>query len=179
MFCPHCGVQNQEADAKFCGSCGKALQQYNSPLTVTNLNENSSQRNFKGRECKMVEYEVRRISDWQTISNVIWIVIGIIQVFVGFIMIMFRMIPYACCFIIIGSYNIAMACKKWNLPKRILNKDADIPWHYEPIMARIISAAVNTLLAAVFGALLSILDFYIRSLVLKDWKLFTTKVAEA
>lgn len=46
MFCPHCGVQIQGTDAKFCGSCGKALQQDNSPLNVTNPNKNSALENM-------------------------------------------------------------------------------------------------------------------------------------
>lgn len=172
MFCPHCGVQNQEADAKFCESCGKALQQDNIPQTVTNYNESSALR----ISLTDPEYEIWKIADNQKIANIIWMGIGIFQICFAVLMMIARMWPFAI-FIIPGIWNISVACAKWKLPQKIFNKDADIPKHYEPLKVLIIFFVINVLLGGVIGGLLVLFDFYIRNLIFKNKKLFTTKVA--
>lgn len=162
MFCPHCGAPNLETNAKFCGSCGKALLQENNPLTVPNPNKNTAPGNMMTDS----EYEVKRIADYQKISNIIWLVIGILQVCSVYL-------------IIAGVWNIIATCTNWKLPRKILNKDADIPEHYESIAGLIVFLVINLLVGGVLGVLFVIFDFYIRSLVLQNRNLFTTAVAEA
>ncbi len=133
--CPYCGEEIL-ATAKKCKHCGEWLD------------------NSRIQACV-----IKKIADCQRISNIVWLIIAIIQI-----------CSIIC--IIAGVWNIIAVCSSWKLPKKILRQDNDIPSYYEGIAGLIVIAIVNFLLGGLIGVILVCFDFYIRGLVLDNRQIF-------
>lgn len=141
--CPYCGEEILSV-AKKCKYCGEWL------------NSSSLQNNFS----EMLV--VKKIADLQRISNIIWLIVAIIQIcsIIG---------------IIAGIWNLIATFSYWDLPKKILKQDRDIPSFYKGIVGLIVLAVANFLLGGLIGVFIVGFDFYIRGLVLDNKHLFINK----
>lgn len=135
--CPYCGGE-VASTAKKCKHCGEWLD---------GIKENAI---------------VNKIADCQKISNILWLIISIIQI-----------LTIIC--IIAGIWNLIATIASWNMPQKILHMDRDIPGYYEGIVGLIIVAIVNFLLGGLIGVILVGFDFYIRHLVLENRHLFVNQ----
>lgn len=108
---------------------------------------------------------IRKIANHQKTSNIIWLIIAIIQICSVYL-------------IIAGIWNLVGTICTWKFPERILNQDSTIPDDYEGIVGLIIMAIINLLVGGVIGVLLIVFDFYIRNLVLENRHLFNKAVKE-
>ena len=104
---------------------------------------------------------IRRISEYERISGILWIVLGAIQI-----------LTILC--IIAGVWNIFAGISRVKASKSIADREASIPKMFEENLTMlIVIGAVNLLLGGVIGILFVAFDFYIRDLVLKNTHLFT------
>ena len=138
--CPYC-QEYIKINAQKCKHCGEWLIQRENSV----LSQNET---------------LKKIANFQQISNIIWLVIAILQI-----------ISIIC--IIAGIWNLIAVKTRWNQPKRILERDVFLPSEYESITGLIIILVVNLLLGGVLGVVLVGFDFYIRGLVLDNKNLFT------
>ena len=141
--CPFCGEEILSV-AKKCKYCGEWL---NSSSLQNNISE---------------ILVVKKIADLQRISNIIWLIVAIIQIcsVIG---------------IIAGIWNLIATFSYWDLPKKILRQDRDIPSLYKGLVGLIVLAVVNFLLGGLIGVFIVGFDFYIRGLVLDNKHLFINK----
>jgi hypothetical protein len=103
---------------------------------------------------------IRRIADYERLSCIFWIVLGVIQI----------------CLVwtaIAGIWNIIASISRWKLPDRIRRRDPTIPQDYKGIKQLVIIGIVNLLLGGFIGVLFVAFDFYIRDKVLTNAHLFT------
>lgn len=108
-----------------------------------------------------------RMADYERVSAVLWLVLGIVQV----LMIVT---------IIAGVWNIFAALSRFKLSPLIRARDPAVPAAYEGNLTQlIILAVVNALLGAAVGVLFVIFDFFIRDQVLKHRRLFNGGLADA
>lgn len=136
-ICPYCGELILIV-AKKCKHCGEWLD---------GIKENAI---------------VNKIADCQKFSNILWLIISIIQI-----------LTIIC--IIAGIWNLIATITSWHMPKKILHMDKDVPDYYEGIVGLIIVAIVNFLLGGLIGVILVGFDFYIRHLVLENRHLFVNQ----
>lgn len=111
------------------------------------------------------EVLLARIADYERISAILWLILGIIQV----LMIIT---------IIAGIWNIYAATTRFAMSPRIRARDPGVPAAYEGNLVQlVILGALNFFLGAGFGVLFVIFDFYIRDTVLKNRRLFDSVAA--
>lgn len=105
------------------------------------------------------EATVRRIADYERVSGILWIVIGIFQclTLVG---------------IIAGVWNIFAGISRIRAVPIILQRDSRIPAAFEGIGQLIVIGLINLFLGGVIGVLFVIFDFVIRDMVLRNRHLF-------
>ncbi len=137
--CPFCG-EMVNAVARKCKHCGEWIE---------NKNQNSI---------------IRQIADYQKVSNIVWLIIAIVQI-----------CSIIC--IIAGIWNVIAVITNWPLPEKILNQDSDVPLYYEGVAGLAVLAVVNFFLGGFIGVLLIAFLFYIRSLVMDNRHLFTNNAA--
>lgn len=106
------------------------------------------------------QHLLRRIADYERLSCIFWIVLGVIQVCMIFTA-------------VAGVWNIIASISRWKLPSRIRQQDPTVPKAYESITQLVIIGVVNVLLGAVIGVVFVAFDFYIRDKVLTNARLFT------
>ena len=102
---------------------------------------------------------VRRLADYEKISGIVWIVIGILQI----------------CLIvtaIAGVWNIFAGITRLNASKLIAVRDPSVPEAFRSISPLVILGVVNLLLGAVFGIVMVALDFVIRDQILTNAHVF-------
>lgn len=102
---------------------------------------------------------IRRIADYERISAILWMVLGIIQI----------CSVYG---IIAGVWNIFASISRFTLIKRIRARELGVPKAYEGITQLVIIGLVNLFLGGVIGVLFVAFDFYVRDQVLKNAHLF-------
>lgn len=154
--CKHCGewLNNKEIEpeTKICPYCGEEINYSAQKCKFCNewLNENS---------CTDI---ISQIADYQKASNITWLIIAIIQI-----------ITIVC--IIAGIWNLIATITNWELPKKILNRDDNVPEMYKSIVGYFIIGIVNLLVGGIIGIILLGFDLYIRNLILKNKHLFINK----
>ena len=103
---------------------------------------------------------IRRIADYERLSSVFWIVLGVLQI----------------CLLwtaVAGVWNIIASISRWKLPDRIRQRDPSIPKDYQGITQLVVIGIVNLVLGGFIGVLFVAFDFYIRDKVLTNAQLFT------
>ena len=103
---------------------------------------------------------IRRISDYERISGIIWIVFGALQICTIYLA-------------LAGAWNIYAGIACIGTSKRILERDARIPKAFEGIGMLVAFFVINLIFGGVIGILFVAFDFYIRDLILKNAHLFT------
>lgn len=108
---------------------------------------------------------VRRIADYERLSGIFWMCLGVIQVLsvVG---------------IVAGIWNIFAATSRFALVPRIRRRDPEVPELYEGMGGIVIIAIVNLLLGGVIGLAFAAFDFYIRDQVLRNRVLFDASATD-
>jgi hypothetical protein len=155
-FCPVCG-KPLSGGGNFCGSCGNALDAAPPGVGIHHARgsgiPSTAPRFYAG------EHTIRRIADYERVSGILWLILGIVQV----LMIVT---------IIVGIWNIVAAASRLNMRPMILARDARVPAAYEGVAQLIIIGILNLLLGGVIGVLFVVFDFIIRDMVLGNRHLF-------
>ena len=103
---------------------------------------------------------IRRLADYERLSGIFWIVLGIVQI----------------CFVwtaIAGIWNIFAGVTRLQAAKRIRRRDATVPAEYESIVQLVIIGIINLTVGGVIGVLFVAFDFYIRDKILTNAHVFT------
>ena len=108
---------------------------------------------------------IRRLADYQRISGVLWIVLGIVQL----------LSVYG---IIAGLWNIPVGIGRLRQATRIRASDETIPAAFEGVVGLVVIGVINLILGGVIGVIVVGLDFWIRDRVLKHRGLFTEVVPQ-
>ena len=149
-FCHSCGV-NIPSVVFFCSNCGARIGQQKidnsvSAKVVVNVQSNGSNT-------------LKRLADYEKVSGILWIVLGVIQVLtiIG---------------IIAGAWNIYAGYTRVKISPRILSGDSDIPALFDDMTQLIIIGVINLILGGFIGILFVIFDFIIRDQILENKTLF-------
>jgi hypothetical protein len=102
---------------------------------------------------------VRRIADYQRLSGILWIVIGVLQciTLIG---------------IIAGIWNIFAGISRIRIAPLILQRDRRVPAAFEGVMQLVIIALINMFVGGIIGVVFVVFDFVVRDMVLKNRHLF-------
>ena len=146
MYCPKCGRPN-EANANFCSSCG-------TPLTYV---VSAVPRSSPASDPAVIAGQIQRK---EKIVNIIWIVIGAIQILAGYTL-------------IAGIWNIVNAIGFLLKCSEIVPGNADIvPYFEQRRNGLIVIAVINLILGGVIGVALAIYELSIRKTVLDNREIF-------
>lgn len=141
-YCTHCGKQLLD-EAVLCPGCGCAAN------NIENANI------FNSQICSQL---LNQLSSKLKTNGIIWLIIGIIQVFIGLFINWFALI--------VGILNIVSSVKDINYSSTILNEPKDIIKNFEPVTGPIITLVYNLIFGGVIGVVGSIYYFVaVRSLV--------------
>lgn len=146
-YCAGCGTRRSANDS-FCGACGRAFGPSHAPAVHAGPASLDA-------DARMLE----RIADYERISGILWLILGIVQV----LMIVT---------IIVGIWNIVAAISRMKLRPLILARDAQVPAIYEGVAQLVIIGVLNLLLGGAIGVLFVVFDFIIRDMVLRNRRLF-------
>ena len=134
MYCTQCGTRANENDA-FCKNCGGKLG------IQTNLSGQSISVTI---ESSGISFDtnnfIRRIADYEKISAVLWLILGILQII-------------SIVAIIAGIWNIFAAISRFKIEKEIRNRSNNIPTVYQGTLQLVILGIINLLLGAVIGVI--------------------------
>jgi uncharacterized Zn finger protein (UPF0148 family) len=163
-LCPQCGKPLFPADS-FCQGCGAKIDG-----AVSGSVENTApiDRVAFAAKPETDQKTVEKIAQYERISAILWMCLGVIQVAAGAIHgLMIAMI-------IIGVWNIHAAYSRLKLPALIRARSLSIPAMYEKQVLRLLIIGVlNLVLGGVIGAAFVVFDFVIRGMVLRHRALFT------
>lgn len=106
------------------------------------------------------EQTLRRIADYERISAILWICLGVFQV----VMVVT---------LIAGAWNIYAGWSRLALPEQIRARKAHIPAAFEDVTSLIVIGVLNLILGGVVGILFVAFDFVVRDMVLRNRHLFT------
>ena len=110
----------------------------------------------------------RRIADYERLSAIFWLIIGIIQI---------------CCLVtaLAGIWNVLAAISRFKIAPRILARDKTIPEDYKSLSGYIVIGAINLFFGGVVGVVLICFDLYLRDQILSHSYIFdgTTSPASA
>lgn len=102
---------------------------------------------------------IRRIADYEKISGILWIILGVIQICLIIT-------------IIAGIWNIFAGISRLNLSKSVRLRGPGVVAAFEPVGQLIIIAVINLIFGGVLGVLFIAFDFYVRDFALSNRKLF-------
>lgn len=111
---------------------------------------------------------IRRIHDYQRLSGILWIAIGVLQILSICVLFIFG-IPTA----LVGVWNIFAGISHLKIAPRILARESDIPAQFEDMNSLIVIGICNLVFGGVIGIIFVILDFYVRDQILTNRQLFT------
>lgn len=99
------------------------------------------------------------IATYERISGVLWIVIGIFQIF-------------SVVLIIAGIWNIIAGISRLGVAPAIQRREARVPAMFEGVLGLVLIGLVNLFFGAAFGVLMVAVDFVIRQQVLNNRHIF-------
>lgn len=102
----------------------------------------------------------RSIATYERISGVLWIVLGLVQVF-------------SLVLIIAGVWNIIAGASRLGAAPAIARREARVPQMFQGITGLVVIGLVNLFFGAVFGLVMVAVDFYVRARVLDNRAIFT------
>lgn len=149
--CFRCGQQGAES-TRYCSRCGLM---FGSAATNSVPGVSFALPTPTGDADSILE----RIAEYERISAILWLVLGIIQV-------------VSVVAIIAGIWNIIAAISRFKLPAMIRARDPAVPAAYEGVAQLIVLGVLNLFLGGAIGVLFVVFDFYVRSLVLQHRHLF-------
>lgn len=155
-FCPACGCA-LSSGGRFCAACGTALHPPVNAQVTHPATRDDVDTPMPGHD--VGEQTLRRIADYERISGILWLILGIVQV----LMIVT---------IIVGIWNIYAATTRMKLQPLILARDSRVPAAYEGVGQLIVIGVLNLLLGGIIGVVFVVFDFIIRDMVLSNRHLF-------
>lgn len=105
------------------------------------------------------EQLIRRIADYERLSAILWMILGIIQIL-------------TIVAVIAGVWNLFAAWSRFRLVPLIRERNHDIPEVYEGVAGLVIIGLINLFLGGLIGVAFVIFDFIIRDKVLSNRHLF-------
>lgn len=151
-FCTACGTELLQTN-RFCAVCG----------TQAGSTSESASRNFVApppRVAVDVQYDViRQVADYERISGILWLILGILQVISVF-------------GIIAGVWNILAGISRIRLVRRIQARDPRVVAAFSGMAGLIVIGVINLLIGGVIGVIFVAFDFYVRDKVLSNAQLF-------
>ena len=178
MYCKNCGKMVDDT-SKFCNSCGANLSnvsnspQPSPPIVPPPLTQTAYQHPYIPQQQyynasiaapSNDEVLIRRIADYERLSCIFWLILGIIQII-------------CIVTIIAGIWNIVAVISRWKLPKKIRQRDPSIIEEYRGIGGLIIIGLINFFFGAIIGVAFVVFDLYVRDKVLSNAHLFTANYA--
>ena len=107
------------------------------------------------------EEVVRKVALYEKTSNILWVAIGIYQIFIGI-----RFGNYLT--MALGAYNACMTVNGFKSIKNICVGNYNIiKWYDDRLIWIIIFAVINLVIGGVIGVFLSLFNLYVRDYVLK------------
>lgn len=147
-YCSQCGKEIFE-DAVICVNCGCAVNSENKTL------------NFSTNSFDMLNTLSSRLN----INGIIWLVIGILQIFGGIFINWFLLI--------VGTLNIISSIQDINYSKTMLEKPEGIVNKFEPLTGPVVILIYNLLIGGIVGIIGSIYYFIaVRNFVLENKEYF-------
>ena len=133
MFCKYCGKELSN-DAAFCSNCGKQAseQQSSGGYTYTPPTTNSSSS----------QALVIKFSERVKTNAIIWLVIGAVQIFLGFYE---EWVP------IVGVLNIITAFTDFYYSKKVLQNPKGIVSRVKSLVAPILTLIYNNVFGGIIG----------------------------
>ena len=112
------------------------------------------------------EITVRRIADYERISGIFWIVLGVLQILTIF-------------GAIAGIWNLFAGGSRIRMAGLILRRHPGVPAAFAGVAQLIVIAVLNLLLGGIIGIVFVVFDFVIRDKVLSNQHLFAAGRAAA
>lgn len=144
MFCSICGKKIQD-EAVLCPNCGCPTSNYNEMLSDNNIH---------------IRQAFKRLSEYERISGVVWLVIGIVQCvsIVG---------------IICGIWNIVISTQRLKYSKELelIPRGVYYDFHKQ-LTSLVIILVINIILGAVIGVVGAVFDLLVRNYVMNNPKIF-------
>jgi hypothetical protein len=155
-FCIACGALLADGTA-FCGRCGAPHAGTERPFASSGVPPHAHNQgpNYEQYE----RYLLRRIADYERISGIIWIVLGVIQI-------------CTVVWVIAGVWNIFVGRSRLKGASAIKARHISVPLLYGDISRLVVTALINFFLGGVVGLVLVGFDFYIRDEILANARLF-------
>lgn len=165
--CPQCHNQ-LVANARFCGVCGLDVSrdqpQYAPAPQTQPLYPYQPAQAPQG----MPAYNIlRRIHDYQKLSGIFWIGLGVLQI-MSICVLFFFGIPVA----LVGVWNIFAGISRIQVAPRILAGDASIPHQFNSLTGLIVIGLLNLTMGGMLGVVMVVFDFIIRDQILSNQHLF-------
>lgn len=149
MICPYCKEEIAEGAIK-CKHCKSMLPGYQGDGPALHT-DNESQA-------------IRRIADYEKLSAVFWLVLGIIQILSVYLA-------------LAGIWNIFASVSRFKAVKQINNRSKNIPARFEGMVGLILIGVINVFAGGVIGILFVCFDFYVRDQVLRHASCFVNAPA--
>ncbi len=151
-YCTHCGKELFD-EAVICVGCGCAVG-----------GQNSHTVNYKSADGEIL---LKTLSQRLNTNGIIWLVIGILQIFGGIFINWFLLI--------VGVLNIISAVQDMQYSKTMLENPTGIVAKFEPLTGPIITLVYNLVIGGVIGVVGSIYYFFaIRNYVMENRQLFAS-----
>lgn len=155
-YCSRCGKPSSPGGS-FCSGCGSAIESARSEDRVYPAVGAAAIMAVPRPDAD--EHLLQRIADYERISGILWMILGILQVLMVVT-------------IIVGIWNIFAASSRMKLRPMIMARDARIPAAYEDVTQLVIIGVLNLFLGGVIGVLFVVFDFIIRDMVLSNRRIF-------
>jgi hypothetical protein len=101
----------------------------------------------------------RGIARYERISGVVWIVLGVIQIFTFYLA-------------LAGVWNIFAGITRLTAAPAIQRRESRVPAMFAGVVGLILIGLVNLFVGAVFGIVMVAVDFYIRQRILDNRQIF-------